>query len=180
MKGVESFMGGGGTVSVTPDPAELNRDGEWVLSAFGEAEDWVFGFLSGGVGADGGEALRLKLNTPLSVATALTSSALRQLEDQLTGAMQEVEAAETVQMQVEAFREDMAKDAVLQRRRVQRIITGAASRAEALIDRVLRLSNAGQLSGYLFGDKTAAVIGLSYSGEVVSGESLCQLSKVYE
>eukprot|EP00959_Pyramimonas_sp_CCMP1952_P053058 1110011-Pyramimonas_sp.AAC.1 len=101
-----SFMGGGKTVAVSPTPEMLRQDAEWMRSAFGEAEQWVFSFLAGGgegAGDVGGEALRLKLNTPLSVASALTQASLRRLDEELAEAEAEVRtAAFTIEMMTSA------------------------------------------------------------------------------
>jgi hypothetical protein len=60
-----------------------------------------------------------------------------------------VRAAEQVHAQLEFFRTDMLKDAAAQRRRVAVTAMAAAERAGAIVDRVLRLANASNLSSYL-------------------------------
>ncbi len=76
---------------VLPEPAgqlsgseaqRLAEDPQWQSSRFGELEDFIFDFLVGGRG-DGGEAVRLKLQTPLFVADALLEAAGQQLAAEL-------------------------------------------------------------------------------------------------
>lgn len=61
----------------------------------------------------------------------------------------QVRAAKQVQIQLANFEQDMLKDAAIQRRGVANVVAAAAARAEALVDRVLRLSNFAQLSSYV-------------------------------
>lgn len=67
------FLGTSNTSGVLaaakPDPVQLAADSQWEGSGFGAAEQWVFNFLAGGGEEGEGEALRLKLNTPLAVAS---------------------------------------------------------------------------------------------------------------
>lgn len=58
-------------------------------------------------------------------------------------------AAVQVHAQLEYFRKDMLKDAAAQRRRVAGTAMAAAERAGGIVDRVLRLANASNLSSYL-------------------------------
>ena len=61
----------------------LAEDGQWRASRFGELEKFIFDFLVGGGGVDGGEAVRLKLQTPLFVTDALLEAAGQQLAAEL-------------------------------------------------------------------------------------------------
>lgn len=60
----------------------LSEDRQWQSSRFGALEDFIFDFLVGG-GRDTGEAVRLKLQTPLFVADALLDAAGQQLSAEL-------------------------------------------------------------------------------------------------
>lgn len=59
----------------------LKRSEKWQNSRFQELEAFLLDFLCGGKGS--GEAVRLKLQTPLFVAEALLEAAGRQLEAEL-------------------------------------------------------------------------------------------------
>lgn len=60
----------------------LAEDSQWRASRFGALEDFIFDFLVGG-GRAAGEAVRLKLQTPLFVADALLEAAGQQLAAEL-------------------------------------------------------------------------------------------------
>jgi len=100
-------------------------------------------FLGGDQAAKGvpGEALRLKLLTPLSLAAALLDAAQRALQAQQEAAQAERKAAQAVQRQMEAFRAAMEKDALIQRGRVRDLVRAAAGRGERFVDSQLRLQN---------------------------------------
>lgn len=59
----------------------LADDGQWQSSRFGQLESFIFDFLCGG--RDSGEAVRLKLQTPLFMADALLEAAGQQLAAEL-------------------------------------------------------------------------------------------------
>eukprot|EP00241_Pyramimonas_parkeae_P004314 CAMPEP_0114258020 /NCGR_PEP_ID=MMETSP0058-20121206/19067_1 /TAXON_ID=36894 /ORGANISM="Pyramimonas parkeae, CCMP726" /LENGTH=840 /DNA_ID=CAMNT_0001372833 /DNA_START=335 /DNA_END=2857 /DNA_ORIENTATION=+ len=166
------FLGTSNTSGVLaaakPDPVQLAADSQWEGSGFGAAEQWVFNFLAGGGEEGEGEALRLKLNTPLAVASALMDACERQLEEEMKAAEAEVRAAKQVQIQLANFEQDMLKDAAIQRRGVANVVAAAAARAEALVDRVLRLSNFAQLSSYVLSGGSSKPVLTSYSSEVVA------------
>jgi len=148
------------------DQSLLTKDQEWMDSGFGAAEEWITSFLAGS-GDSAGEAMRLKLNTPLAVATALLESCARSLEADSLAAQAEVEAAATARAQSLSFRLEMVKDSGVQQRRVGRLVEGATLRAEALIDRILRLANAGQLAAYLTGSGNNLPVFQAFSSEVI-------------
>ena len=66
------------------DPEQLAADPGWRTSRFAELERFMVDFLVGG----GGEASRLKLQTPLFVADTLLRAAARQLAAELATAEQ--------------------------------------------------------------------------------------------
>ena len=82
LKGGDAATGGAPAL----DEARLAEEPLWAASNFGELERFVVDFLVGGAG--GGEALRLKLQTPLFVADALLNAARRQLDAELDAAKQ--------------------------------------------------------------------------------------------
>ena len=60
---------------------QLQKDQRWDASHYGNLEEFIFDYLSGGASA--GESVRLKLQTPLFVADALLQAARKQLNEQL-------------------------------------------------------------------------------------------------
>ena len=65
---------------------QLQQDGRWDASHYGNLEQFIYDYLTGGSSA--GESVRLKLQTPLFVAEALAQAAHRQLTDELETATQ--------------------------------------------------------------------------------------------
>lgn len=70
----------------TSNNGQLQQDGRWDASHYGNLEQFIFDYLTGGTSA--GETVRLKLQTPLFVAEALAQAAHRQLTDELQTATQ--------------------------------------------------------------------------------------------
>lgn len=70
----------------TSDNGQLQKDRRWDASHYGNLEQFIYDYLTGGASA--GESVRLKLQTPLFVAEALAQAAHRQLTDELETATQ--------------------------------------------------------------------------------------------
>ena len=70
----------------TSSSGQLQQDGRWDASHYGNLEQFIYDYLTGGTSA--GETVRLKLQTPLFVAEALAQAAHRQLTDELETATQ--------------------------------------------------------------------------------------------
>ena len=76
--------------------SRLQADPAWAASRFADLETFIFDFLSGSAG---GEGVRLKLQTPLSISEALLAAATQQLRDELDVAQQVPSAAVLERMQ---------------------------------------------------------------------------------
>lgn len=126
-------------------PSALAAQPAWAQSGFDALEAFVNRFLGDFGGEAGtqqpGEALRLKLLTPLSLAAALLDASGRVLDAQAGVAAAELAGVTTVRRQVAAYRVDMAKDAAIQRARVRDVVRAASQRAERFVDSQLRLQN---------------------------------------
>ena len=124
-----------------PPPALLSQPG-WRGSGFDALEAFVSRFLGGeGDALHPGEALRLKLLTPLSLAAALLDAAGRCLDAQAGVAAAELAGVAAVRRQLGAYQADMAKDGAIQRARVRDAVRAASQRAERFVDAQLRLQN---------------------------------------
>ena len=84
-----------------PSARALAQDHRWQSSRFGVLEGFIGGFLDGSSGA-GAERLRLKLDTPLGVGSALLGAAERQLAEEDARAARDMEALEDIGGQVAA------------------------------------------------------------------------------
>ncbi|CAI5982086.1 unnamed protein product [Closterium sp. NIES-64] len=138
-----------------PDPAaqaaavRLRNDPSYQASGFADLEIFIQQFLEGSSDA-GAERLRLKLDTPLGVASALLAGAEAQLTAQAEAAARDDEALAAVEAQMEGYGAAMRTDSLLQRSRVAVLVREAAGRAEEFVEATLRLGNADVMIQYLF------------------------------
>ncbi|KAI8475898.1 MAG: hypothetical protein J3K34DRAFT_517060 [Monoraphidium minutum] len=128
----------------------------WRASRFGDFERFMYDFLIGGAGQDGGpggvgEGLRLKLQTPLAVADALVGAAGRQLAAEAAAAEGELAALSAVSAQLARFAADMRRDGAAQRGAVRELVAAAVGRTDKFVDRTLQISNVGAAGAYIFG-----------------------------
>ena len=135
---------------------------EYAETGFPAFEEYVNSYLGGGSGNNksgenrSGEALRLKLATPLNVSELLLSASKQILDAEMSVAESEVAAASGVDEQMNAYKETMVKDASEQVNFVRANVNGAVKRANALVDETLRLENALDLI-------TTYIVGADYS-----------------
>jgi len=137
----------GGLLS-SMDDQQLATSPAWATSGFSELESFLLSFLVGDPGK-ASESVRLKLETPLSVADALLGVSRQQLKGDLASAEKDLEALLMVEQQLASFRAEMERDSAVQQERIQKLVRSAAAKTEALIDRELQLSS-GNLTSYLF------------------------------
>jgi hypothetical protein len=162
----------------TPTPNPKTR--------FGEFERFIYDFLVGGSGKEApasgggasdagiGEGLRLKLQTPLSVADALLGAAGRQLAAETAAAEGELGALAAVSAQLRRFQEDMKKDAAAQRAAVRDLVSTASGRAEKFVDGTLQISNVGAIGAYVLGGPGGAAglpVAANFDAKVVQGST---------
>ena len=139
------------------DSSNYANSRAFVESGFGKFEDYVMSFL-GGSGERAGEALRLKLSTPLNVSELLLNAAEQILEGEDEESKSEVAMATGVTSQMESYRQEMITDAAAQRAAAREVVQAAAKRAEKIVDESLRLSNAASLfSTYILGSGPSSV-----------------------
>ena len=91
-------------------------------SGFAELETFIFRFLEGGTDA-GAERRRLKLDTPLGVAAALKTAVARQLAAEAEAAARDATALQAVTAQLAAYSEAMRTDSMLQRARIDSLVS---------------------------------------------------------
>lgn len=105
------------------DSDALEQSSSWSESRFAKLELFMSEFFSGkSVGSFSGESIRLKLQTPLSVAAALVDACKQQLANELDVAEKDLAAANAVRQQLATFADEMSKDSVVQRRSARDIL----------------------------------------------------------
>jgi small GTP-binding protein len=138
--------------------AAYGKSEAFIQSGFGKFEDYVMSFL-GGTGERAGEALRLKLSTPLNVGELLLTAAEQILDEEDDQAKSEVAIATGVKTQMDNYKAEMIADAATQRAAARDVVASAVKRAEAIVDSSLRLSNAASLfSTYILGSGPGDIV----------------------
>jgi len=138
--------------------AAYGKSEAFLQSGFGKFEDYVMSFL-GGTGERAGEALRLKLSTPLNVGELLLNAAEQILDEEDDQAKSEVTIAAGVKTQMDNYKAEMIADAATQRAAARDVVASAVKRAEAIVDSSLRLSNAASLfSTYILGSGPGDIV----------------------
>ena len=105
-----------------PPPSPPSLDSPFQASGFAELETFIFRFLEGGTDA-GAERRRLKLDTPLGVAAALKTAVARQLAAEAEAAARDATALQAVTAQLAAYSEAMRTDSMLQRARIDSLVS---------------------------------------------------------
>ena len=138
--------------------AAYGKSEAFIQSGFGKFEDYVMSFL-GGTGERAGEALRLKLSTPLNVGELLLNAAEQILDEEDDQAKSEVAIATGVKTQMDNYKAEMIADAATQRAAARDVVASAVKRAEVIVDSSLRLSNAASLfSTYILGSGPGDIV----------------------
>jgi len=104
-----------------------------------------------GAGARAGEGARLKLDTPLYVASALLAAAATSLDARVASADADAGAVAAVAAQVAAFGDGMRRDGGAQRAAAARVVGDGLAAALTVVDGALTLSNIEGLLGYALG-----------------------------
>lgn len=104
----------------TVDAEGLRGSEEWRASRFEALEEFLVVFLGGGDGA--GEVVRLKLQTPLSVAGALLDAAERVLDGEMAVVVEDLASVDKTRRNMERFRAEMKEDSDAQVARVREAI----------------------------------------------------------
>jgi hypothetical protein len=166
----------GGGVLGSMEDEQLGTKPDWLSSGFQEFERFMLDFLvgSGGSGQQGGEGLRLKMQTPLAVADALMAACRQQLASEAAAVKQELAALMQVRNQLLRFSREVERDSEAQRQACGKAMGGVVQRAEKFVDRTLQLSNVAALSTYLLGPggkggQASLPVAQTWDKEVVAG-----------
>jgi len=119
-------------------------DAAWARSQFGALEDYVYATLG-----SGGDALQLKLGTPLALAQALVDNLEGRLAAQIAAAEAEIAAVHTVRGQLDSFEATMAKDSAIQQAEAAKVLESFVGRAEGFIDNTMAVGNSATVASYV-------------------------------
>jgi len=106
----------------------------WQASQFAPLENYILQQL------DDRERLRLKLETPLGVATRLIEYYMQIVNERQTILKGDFETLDTIEGQLLAYADDMHRDFVYQRSRVDNVLYGMAERGDRFFDDTLRIA----------------------------------------
>ena len=187
--------GKSGSMLTARERSYLRSLDSWKASRFEILETFIREFLVGGpvmasegVVADMGqvrartdaesrplsESLKLKLQTPLFVADALISAARTQIEAELSVLRRDEESVRMVSSQLDAFRDEMSKEAKVQKAEIVQQTDRMVDMISNVVDQVLTLSNWQALLPY-YTNKTRS--SGSLGGKVSSALSTQDVSK---
>lgn len=176
-------LGDTGAGILTPGEKEyLSTSQQWKSSRFENLESHVRDFLLGGTNGDGtSQSLTLKLQTPLFVAEALMDACKTQLESELAVLKQDEESVAMVANQLKLFRDEMGKEAKVQKAEITQQTDRMMDMISGVIDDVMQVSNWKALMPYL--DKnasnTTAAAGVLYKQDI-SKDALKRINAIIE
>ena len=188
------------------DRSHLRTSDSWKASRFESLETFIREFLLGGptvaseaMGAGVGmesaqpnaearplsESLRLKLQTPLFVADALIGAARTQIEAELSVLRRDEESVRMVASQLEAFRDEMSKEAKVQKAEIVQQTDRMVDTISNVVDQVLTLSNWQALLPYYTGkSKSPSSLGgkvsAALSAQDVSKDAMGRVNSIVE
>jgi small GTP-binding protein len=176
-------LGDTGAGILTPGEREyLSTSQQWKSSRFESLESHVRDFLLGST-ADSGtsQSLKLKLQTPLFVAEALMDASKTQLESELAVLKRDEESVKMVSKQLKMFRDEMSKEAKVQKAEIIQQSDRMTDMISGVIDDVMQISNWKALIPYL--DKnasnTTAAAGVLYKQDI-SKDALKRINSVID
>lgn len=154
----------------------------WTSSRFENLESHVRDFLLGGTDGDGtSQSLKLKLETPLFVAEALMEACTSQIQSELAVLTRDEESVKMVGKQLKQFRDDMSKEAKVQKAEIIQQSDRMVDMISGVIDEVMQVSNWKALVPYLDtkSTKTTAAAGVLYKQDI-SKDALKRINDVIE
>lgn len=132
----------------------LANDPRWTASRFYELEKFLFSFLDGSTDT-GMERMRLKLETPISIADRLLNSCVRFVRQDYENASQDLISMKELVSTVDACTMKMESASSSWRKQSVSPIETAKARAIKLVESTLRLSNIDLIFTYAFkGEKS--------------------------
>jgi len=120
------------------------NDSQWTQAGFAELE----GFLSDFLSDEAGEGIRLKLDTPLALASALCNNSKLALEKKIAGANSEAGAIAAISDNMKQLSQEIGTESADQRRNVKDILKTVSQRLELVIDNKVSPENWGGLAQY--------------------------------
>lgn len=124
-------------------------DPRWKTSRFYELEKYLYSFLDGSTDT-GMERVRLKLETPISIANRLLNSCARLLKQEYENSRKDLIAMKNIVSSVDVCTLKMESQSISWKKQIVSVIESARSRAIKLVESTLKLSNIDLVATYAF------------------------------
>ncbi|KAH9315399.1 hypothetical protein KI387_024026, partial [Taxus chinensis] len=156
----------------------LSKDPNWIISGFSALEDFIFDFLDGSSDS-GAEKVRLKLETPIGIATTLLAATEKQISAESTKANADLMSLKEYIGKLKQYQQLMENDSFSWRKQVLSVIEAAKYRAENTVESILRVSNVEIAAEYILrGDRLGSMPAISIFETEVVGSAVLDIRKL--
>ncbi|XP_043691420.1 probable transmembrane GTPase FZO-like, chloroplastic isoform X2 [Telopea speciosissima] len=147
----------------------LSTNSDWRINSFYELEKFLFSFLDGSTN-NGMERIKLKLETPISIAERLLSTCEKLVRQGCESANKDLVSVNEIVTGVEVYAMKMESDSLSWRRQTSSLVDNSKARVLKLVESTLQLSNLDLVASYIFkGEKSASLPAtLSIQGEIIN------------
>lgn len=151
----------------------LSKDPKWIYSGFSELENYIFSFLDASTNM-GAERVRLKLETPIGISTALLGATEEHIITESAKANAQLMTIKENIVKLKQYRQLMENDSISWRKRILSVIEDANKCTEKIIDSILRISNVEVAAEYILkGDRPGSIpVISSFENEVIDSALL--------
>ncbi|KAJ4968941.1 hypothetical protein NE237_015642 [Protea cynaroides] len=141
----------------------------WRTNSFYELEKFLFSFLDGSTN-NGMERMKLKLETPISIADRLLSTCDELVRQGCESANQDLVSVNEIITGVEVYAMKLERESLSWRRQTLSLVDNSKARVLKLIESTLQLSNLDLVASYILkGEKSASLPAtLSIQDEIIS------------
>lgn len=153
----------------------LSKDPKWMSSGFSELENFIFRFLDASTNM-GADRVRLKLETPIGIATALLAATEEHVIAESAKANAKLMTIKENIEKLKQYQQLMENDGISWRKRILSVIEDANKSAEKNIDSILRISNIEVAAEYILkGDRPGFIPVISSFENEVIGSSILDI-----
>ncbi|XP_042517367.1 probable transmembrane GTPase FZO-like, chloroplastic isoform X2 [Macadamia integrifolia] len=138
-------------------PSDVEKESDWRTNSFYELEKFLFSFLDGSTN-NGMERMKLKLETPISIADRLLSTCDELARQSCESANQDLVSVNKIITGVQVYAMKLESESLSWRRQTLSLVDNAKARVLKLIESTLQLSNLDLVASYIFkGEKIASL-----------------------